>query len=133
MTPSAAAAHELITNLNQAWQANDMVTVSAIYHPDAVLLPPDLGPVIRGRDAIAETYAMFNTSAELRRFEVTETEVFDFESSQAVHLHFTLAYELEGSTLEDKGLDIYLINPSASGLTVVWRQQVVLASRELTD
>ncbi len=50
-----------------------------------------------------------------------------------MHLHFTLAYELEGSTLEDKGLDIYLINPSASGLTVVWRQQVVLASRELTD
>ena len=132
MTTSAAAL-DLITRLNQAWQAGDMTTVGASYHPDAVLLPPDLGPVIRGRDAIVDTYAEFNRSAVFRYFEVNNAEVFDFNSSQAVHLKFTLAYELEGTTLEDEGLDIYFISPYAGGLTVVWRQQVVLASRELTD
>lgn len=133
MTTSAAAARELITRLNQAWQAGDMATVSTSYHPNAVLLPPDLGPVIRGREAIVETYAEFNTAAVLRHFEVTDTQVFDFESSHAVHLKFTLAYEFDGTALEDEGLDIYLTSPYANGLTVVWRQQVVLASRELTD
>lgn len=133
MTTSADAARDLITTLNQAWQAGDMGTVSATYHPQAVLLPPDLGPVIRGRDAIVDTYTDFNANAVLRHFEVTDTEVFDFESSHAVHLKFTLAYEFDGATLEDEGLDIYLTSPYAGGLTVVWRQQVVLASRELTD
>lgn len=133
MTTSAAAASELIQRLNQAWQANDLATVSAAYHPDAVLLPPDLGPVIRGREAITDTYAIFNSSAVLRRFEVTDTEVFDFQSSHAVHLKFTLAYELEGAILEDRGLDIYITSPLADGLAIVWRQQVVLASSELTD
>lgn len=133
MTTSAGAARDLITTLNQAWQAGDMATVSTTYHPDAVLLPPDLGPVIRGRDAIVETYAEFNNAANLRHFEVTDTQIFDFESSHAVHLKFTLAYEFEGTILEDEGLDIYLTSPYAGRLTVVWRQQVVLASRELTD
>lgn len=133
MTTSAAAARDLITTLNQAWQTGDMATVSTSYHPDAVLLPPDLGPVIRGRDAIVETYAEFNNAAVLRHFEVTDTDIFDFESSHAVHVKFTLAYEFDGAALEDQGLDIYLTNPYANGLVVVWRQQVVLASRELTD
>lgn len=128
-----ASAQDLITTLNQAWPAGDMATVSISYHPDAILLPPDLGPVIRGRDAIVETYASFNTLAELRQFEVTDTEVFDFHSSQAVHVKFTLAYKLDDTNLEDQGLDVYLISPYAAGLSIVWRQQVVLASRELTD
>lgn len=127
------AARNLITTLNQAWQTGDMATVSASYHPHAILLPPDLGPVIRGRDAIVETYAAFNRLAKLRHFEVTDTELFDFDSSQALHVKFTLAYQLDGATLEDKGLDVYLISPQGDGLSVVWRQQVVLASGELTD
>ncbi len=133
MTTSAAAARDLITGLNQAWPAGDLATISTSYHPDAVLLPPDLGPVIRGREAIVDTYAEFNNAAVLRHFDITDTQVFDFESSHAVHLKFTLAYEFDGAALEDQGLDIYITSPYANGLVVVWRQQVVLASRELTD
>jgi len=125
---TAADAQELITKLNQAWPAGDLATVSASYHPQAVLLPPDLGAPIRGRDDITDTYALFNASATLEGFEETAIEIFDFESSQAVHLNFTLAYELDGTNLEDRGLEIYLLSPHAGELKIVWRQQIVLAS-----
>jgi len=126
-------AQQVISNLNQAWQANDLAKVSACFHPDAVLLPPDLGPAIQGQAAITEAYATFNNSAKLLSFSETQWQTFTFESSHAVHLHFSLAYELDGQRLQDDGLDIYLLELCAQELVVVWRQQIVSASQALPD
>ncbi len=127
---SSQLATACVQTLNDAWPKGDMSTLASCYHPEAVLLPPDLGPVIRGRDDIVDTYATFNSSATLKEFSVTETQCFDFGSSMAVHLHFTISYDLGAEGFTDDGLDIYLLSPHQGRWVVVWRQQVVLQSRE---
>ncbi len=132
MTTTKNSALACVEELNAAWPVGDMATVGSCYHPDAVLLPPDLGPVIQGRDDIVETYATFNSSAALTEFNVTDTECFDFGASTAVHLHFSVAYQLGDQSYNDDGLDIYLLNPHQERWVVVWRQQIVLASHSTT-
>ena len=64
--------------LNDAWRAGRVQDVGAFYHEDAVLLPPDLGEPIIGRQAIVATYADFVERASLERFDKLDLATFGF-------------------------------------------------------
>ena len=69
---SAAAVRAFIAELNDCWQRGDVEALTHCYHPDVVLLPPDLGPPIRGRDAVVASYRDFLDAARLDRFQPVE-------------------------------------------------------------
>ncbi|HEY5644639.1 MAG TPA: nuclear transport factor 2 family protein [Pseudomonadales bacterium] len=119
--------------LNQTWQQGALDALAAYYHPDVVLLPPDLGPAIRGRDAVVASYREFLQAAQLERFEPTSLEVFSFPGSHGgshvAHLNFEVDYTLAGERYLEKGLEVYAVQETDVGLQIIWRQQAVLDSR----
>lgn len=115
--------------LNQAWQQGELDALAAFYHPDVVLLPPDLGPAIRGRDSVVASYREFLQSAQLERFEPTSLEVFSFPGSHVAHLNFEVDYTLAGERYLEKGLEVYALQETDGGLQIIWRQQAVMDSR----
>ena len=58
-----------VDRLQQAWQQRDWHELAEMYHPEAVLLPPDLGETLVGRDSILQTYREFDDQAHLHAFE----------------------------------------------------------------
>ncbi len=126
---------KFITSVNQAWQGADYATLGACYHPDAVLLPPDLGPVITGRDAIVDTYREFDTSVDLLDFQVRNITTHNYGTTAVVHMDFAVDYRFKGQPGEqtsrafsDEGQEIYVINAEGPEPLIVWRQQIVTAS-----
>lgn len=121
--------------LNDAWQRNDTAALAAFYHPDTVMLPPDLETPILGRDSVVASYRDFSESATLLEFAVTRYETFGFASSagtpvlQMAHMYFDVRYELQGATHSESGLEIYSLLDSGDTLQIVWRCQTVLDSR----
>ena len=122
-----------VTALNESWQQGDMDALNVCYHPDVVLLPPDLGTPIRGREAVVGSYRDFLDAARLERFEPIELDVFSFPAgaggTHMVHLTFEVDYTLDGDRYLEKGLEVYAILETGSGLQIIWRQQSVLDSR----
>ena len=134
MSPAAARIQDFVTALNEAWQLGNTEALIACYHPDVVLLPPDLGPPIVGRDAVVASYREFLEAATLDRFETTSLDVFSFPATgtatHVAHLTFEVAYTLAGERYLEKGLEVYVIAEDAAGaLRIIWRQQSVLDSR----
>jgi len=130
---SAETVGQFITTLNECWQRGEVDRLTEYYHPDAVLLPPDLGAPIRGRDAVVSTYRDFLEAAQLDRFQTTGLDVFSYPAGDGgtygAHLTFEVDYTLDGSRYQEKGLEVYVLQVSAGRLQIVWRQQSVVDSR----
>ena len=130
----SAAVRQFLLDLNGCWVSGDLHRLSGFYHPSVVLLPPDLGEPIRGRDAVLASYQDFARSARLLDFDVTDLAIESFPAAGAVathvaHMRFDVSYELEGDHFVETGLEIYTVQETVRGLQVVWRAQLVLDSR----
>ena len=81
-------AERLIRSLNDAWLANDFDAILACYHPNVILLPPDAGDPIVGRDAVVASYREFSKRAKLTSFQVGELLTYAIDDACAVHYAF---------------------------------------------
>jgi len=124
-----AAIRDFIERLNQAWQAGRYDELPAYYHPEVVLLPPDAGAAIRGREAVVASYADFGAAAQLESFEATDIDVFAFESTCSVHMRFAVRYVYDGRRFEDEGVELYTVQTSGARPEIVWRCQWLVNSR----
>ena len=127
-------ARKFLTALNECWQAGDLAAIADFYHPDVVLLPPDLGAPIHGRDAVVASYREFLDAATLDLFEITSLDVFPFDTGSGAatlvaHLAFDVAYTLNEETYVEKGLEVYTLGEQNGQMKVLWRHQAVLDSR----
>lgn len=132
--PLTEQAREFVLSLNDCWQRGDLDALAGFYHPDVVLLPPDLGEPIRGRDAVVASYLEFLQAATLNHFEVLGLEIFPFtaktgHSTVVAHMTFAVTYLLEGETYVERGLEAYTLGEAEDGLSILWRHQSVLDSR----
>ena len=126
-----------LMSLHDCWPAGERAALARFYHPDVVLLPPDLGPPIRGRDAVVDSYQEFLSAARMQTFAVTDLDVFEFPAAQGstristymAHLNFEISYELGGDHYIEQGLEIYTVLETGDQLQIVWRSQTVLDSR----
>jgi hypothetical protein len=99
-----------------------------------VLLPPDLGAPIIGRDAVVASYGDFLQAATLDIFEVTDIAIFEFDTDDQTgtamaHLKFEIVYELGGDRFVETGMEIYTVLKEGGNLAIAWRSQTVLDSR----
>jgi len=120
---------DFIDDLNRTWQAGRYDDLKAFYHPDVVLLPPDAGEAIRGREAVVASYVDFGAAAELESFEAMDLAVFDFETTSSVHMPFVMRYRHEGRRFEDRGVELYTVQTGGLRPQIVWRCQWLLQSR----
>lgn len=117
-------AETVIRRCNSAWQAQDWQTLQDCYHPDAILLPPDAGEPITGRSDIIATYQEFMAVATINEFVITELTPYQIAGTELVHMRFELEYQLNGQTLKDIGLEVYVLAGDGSG-RIVWRNQAI--------
>ncbi|MFV2089668.1 MAG: nuclear transport factor 2 family protein [Pseudomonadales bacterium] len=128
---------QLLVDLHSTWPKGDMEALVRFYHQDVVMLPPDLGRPIIGRDAVVLSYQEFLQSAQLHDFTVTSIDVYSFANSLApgtaanthvAHLYFDILYSLDGERFSEQGLEVYTIIEDQQRTEIVWRSQMVLDS-----
>ena len=111
-----------VNALNQAWQDRQLHVVADLYHPDVVLLPPDAGTPIVGREAVLASYDDF-AAAELLDFRVEGFDTFEFGDTGVCHMRFQIEYVLDGSRHCERGLEVYVIADVGGTPQIIWRSQ----------
>lgn len=126
---------QFVARLNAAWQQSQWDALATMYHPDAVLVPPDLSPVISGRSAILATYREFAERATLQQFDLLGVSAHAFDRTTIVHADFQVDYAVDGARAKDDGQEIYVLQPAQTeaGWAIVWRQQIVRFSQAITE
>lgn len=138
---------QFFENLNQFWLARDYTSLARCYHPDVVLLPPDAGTPLLGRDAVIATYRDFHELCSVEQFAVTELHSWRFaegnpDATIMVHMRFAIDYRFTDQAAEgtattgkpvhelhsEQGLDVYTLRqgPCEESPQIVWRAQFTL-------
>lgn len=116
-----------IEHLNASWVDQNYAALADCYHPEVVLLPPDVGTPITGREAVITTYRDFHALVNVREFEVTELSFFPHTAATMCHMRFAITYELNDRVMHESGMDIYTIVPGPENAPVIsWRAQITL-------
>ena len=111
-----------VNELNQAWQNRQFQAIAPLYHPDVVLLPPDAGAPIVGRDAVLASYQDF-AAAEFVDFAVEGFDTFEFGTTGVCHMRFQIEYILDGARHREHGLEVYVIADVSGTPQIIWRGQ----------
>lgn len=127
---------DFILDLHTCWPTGDSERLARFYDEDVVLLPPDLGTPIRGREAVVASYDDFLRAATLEDFSVEDLALFPFAGESGedpdvwmAHLIFHITYSLGGERYVERGMEVYTIVPRGDHPHIVWRSQTVLDSR----
>jgi len=141
-TTAAPDIVQFLENLNTAWLTRDYAALERLYHADVVLLPPDAGAPLLGRDAVIATYRDFHSVCSVERFDVTEVSSWPFEATHPavtansetptltttmVHMRFEIDYRFITSDSApdpsdktntspiqaEQGMDVYALQRSA--------------------
>ncbi len=143
---------QFLQHLNDAWLSRDYTTLGQLYHQDVVLLPPDAGSPLLGREAVLATYEDFHAACYVERFTVTEQSSWPFSSPQTtgeaittmVHMRFAIDYRFSQSASSgetttpntapetmlqtEQGMDVYTLTQISAehAPTIIWRAQFTL-------
>ena len=116
-----ATVEQFLHQLNEAWLTQDYEALNVKYDPDVVLLPPDAGEPIEGREAVCSAYEDFHSACIVDRFEATRISSWSFTSGQTqkkedglvtkAHMRFEIDYQLRSNsqTFCEQGLEVYTL------------------------
>ena len=117
-----------LERLNAAWLQPDYPALAICYHPDVVLLPPDAGEPIVGRDAVLDSYREFHAAGTVESFQPDPAALYPFPGGATCHMGFGIEYRLGNAHFSERGLEVYTLVPDERGddCQIVWRAQFAL-------
>lgn len=149
-TPVSTEIAQFLENLNSAWLNRDYESLARSYHPEIVLLPPDAGAPLLGRQAVIDTYKDFHAACSVERFSVTEAASWSFANTETaatptqasqttiVHMRFAIDYRITAAATSttsteaplqcEEGMDVYTLQHTTHSPdpTIIWRAQFTL-------
>jgi uncharacterized protein (TIGR02246 family) len=112
---------EVFAAFNRAWSDGRLEELPSFFHPDAVIVGPDLAPLGRGRDACVESYAQFLAVATVHEFEATRARVDEYDHAAVVSYDYRIRYESEDGVHDERGSEVILLVRQDETWQVAWR------------
>jgi ketosteroid isomerase-like protein len=112
---------EVVTAVNQAWRDGRFEELGSLFHPDAVIVGPDLTPVARGRDACVQSYAEFSAAATVHEFDETWVRLHEYGNAAVVGYEYRIRYEFKDGAYDERGREVILLVRRDETWQVAWR------------
>jgi uncharacterized protein (TIGR02246 family) len=112
---------EALTAINRAWRAGRLDELRSFFHPDAVIVRPDLTPVGSGRDACVESYAEFLAAATVHEFDETQVRVDEYDRAAVVSYEYRIRYDSNGVAYDERGREVIVLVRQDETWQVAWR------------
>lgn len=120
----------LVKRLNAAWVNRRFDELTTYFHPDVVVVPPDISTRVLGRDACVASYRDFMSSATVHAFEDAPAQI-DVTGGTAVAVApYEIDYEIPSGRWRGTGKDVLVLGKDETGWRVVWR--LVLPGEEVS-
>lgn len=116
-----------IRRLNECWLRGDYTALGTLFHPDAVLLPPNAQHPIVGREAIVDGYRRFGELGDIHEFEIVATQTYLFADTAICHMRFNIDYAIGERRFKESGTEVYALNGAGGEWRIIWRTQITEA------
>jgi ketosteroid isomerase-like protein len=112
---------EIVSAMNNAWTTGRYEEIAPHVADHVVMAPPGDDSRVLGRDAYVASFRQFAEIAAVKAF-VPATPRVDVIGNTAVAVcPFEIAYDMEGESYREKGIDLLVFARPLGQWKVVWR------------
>lgn len=97
--------------------------VADFFHEDVVMASPDGKVMVRGREAMVDSFVQYCAIAKTHAFQERSHEIAFFGDTAIVSYIFDVEYEINGKRFDEVGHEMLVLRDD-DGWQVVWRMQL---------
>jgi|SRR6516162_4591846 ketosteroid isomerase-like protein len=112
---------QTLAALNAAWQNRRFQELWQFFDDDAVMIGPDLKAIVRGRDALVQSYADFMQECAIVAFDESNHSVDMWGDVAAASYDWAMTYQRAGRTATDTGHELFVFRRRDSEWLAVLR------------
>jgi ketosteroid isomerase-like protein len=112
---------DIVAAINSAWTSGRYEEIGQYVSDQVVMAPPGLNGRVMGREAYVASFRQFAEVARTRIFDPGVPRVDVMGGTAVATCPFSIRYEMEGQTYQEKGFDILVFAFAGGAWKVVWR------------
>ena len=97
-----------LSELNSAWRERRFEELTAFFDPAVVMKGPGLKELVRGRDALVQSYRDFMAQSKIVEYAESDHSTHIWGDTAAVTYAWIMAYEQKGETKRESGQDMFV-------------------------
>jgi len=98
-----------LRELNSAWREKRFEELAAFFDPAIVMKGPALKELVRGREALVQSYADFMAQSRIIDYAESGHSAHAWGDTAAVTYNWTMTYEQKGETKRESGQDMFVL------------------------
>ncbi|HXX14414.1 MAG TPA: nuclear transport factor 2 family protein [Candidatus Eremiobacteraceae bacterium] len=98
-----------LNGLNSAWRERRFEELARFFDPDIVMKGPGLKELVRGRQALVQSYADFMERSSVVEYAESDHSTQAWGDTAAVTYNWTMTYEQKGETKRESGQDMFVL------------------------
>jgi ketosteroid isomerase-like protein len=120
-TSDVELVENLIHTINSAWREGRPDDLTALFHPDIVMVFPNFSGRSNGSSAMVAGFKDFCENAHVHEYDESNFQVDVIGNSAVVSFSFVMIYERDGSKYRSTGRDLWAFSKSDSEWKATWR------------
>lgn len=117
---------DLIHLINSAWREGRTDDLSALFHPDIVMVFPNFSGSAKGSSAMVAGFKDFCENAHVHEYAESNFQIDVIGNSAVASFSFVMIYERDGSKYRSTGRDLWVFSKSDSEWKAAWRTMLDL-------
>lgn len=97
-----------LRELNSAWKDRRFEKLARFFDPDIVMKGPGLKELVRGREALVQSYVEFMGQSQVIEYADSDHSAHVWGDTAAVTYNWTMTYEQKGDTKRESGQDMFV-------------------------
>ena len=111
----------LVKKINEAWVQGRPNDLNQYFHPDMVIVGPNLQPFCTGIEACVRSYQKLVTQARIQEYRESSAIVEVWASTAVATYFWEIAYSMFDKTARKTGHDLFVFHCDANSWKAVYR------------
>jgi ketosteroid isomerase-like protein len=121
----------LIDRINLAWREGRVDDLSALLHPDIVMVFPEFSGRSEGYMAMVAGFKDFCENARIQTYDESDLQIDAVGNSAVASFSFSMIYERDGSRYRSTGRDLWVFSNHGSDWKAVWRTMIDMQEEKI--
>ena len=111
----------LIHLINRAWREGRTDDLSALFHPDILMVFPNFSGRSKGSSAMVAGFKDFYENAQVHEYDESNFQIDVIGNSAIASFSFSMIYERDGSKYRSTGRDLWVFSKNDLEWKASWR------------
>ena len=114
----------ILKNINNAWLNGSYDDLTKYFHEEMEIIAPGFKESTKGREACIDSFREFSDAADSIDIDISDYKIKVWGATAVASYHFEIRYQMERSSYDESGRDLYVFSRDNDRWLAVWRTMI---------